>query len=68
MPHNDRKNINPRRSIPNDSYNRLRTNLKANFKDGFPIDIEGKNYGGFPGPDNRPSIGKEMKLIENKTQ
>ena len=58
MPHNDRKNINPRRPIPNDSYNRLRTNLKANFKEGFPIDIEGKNYGGYPLPDNRPSINK----------
>ena len=58
MPHNDRKNINPRRPIPNDGYNRLRTNLEANFRDGFPIDIEGKNYGGYPPPDNRPSVNK----------
>jgi hypothetical protein len=46
----DRKNINPRRPIPNSGYDRLRTNLKANFKDKFPT-IEG----GFPGPDTRPS-------------
>ena len=53
MPHNDRKHINPRRPIPNDGYSRLRTNLKANFKDSFPsID------GGFPGPDTRPNISR----------
>jgi len=54
----DRKNINPRRPIPSSGYDRLRENMKANFRDGFPIDIEGKNYGGFPGPDNRSLIGK----------
>lgn len=54
----DRKNIDPRRPIPADGYSRLRDNIKANFRDGFPINIEGKNYGGFPGPDNRPLVGK----------
>lgn len=53
MPHNDRKHINPRRPIPNDSYSRLRDNLKANFRNNFPsID------GGFPGPDTRPNISR----------
>ena len=53
MPHNDRKHINPRRPIPNDSYSRLRTNLEANFTDSFPsIDK------GFPGPDTRPNISR----------
>ena len=56
MAGNDRKDINPRRPIPSDGYNRLRENLRSNFKPGFPIDIEGKNFGGFPGPDTRPSI------------
>ena len=62
MPHNDRKHINPRRPIPNDGYNRLRTNLESNFRDGFPIDIEGKNYGGYPPPDNRPSANRAEQI------
>ena len=62
----DRKNIDPRRPIPASGYDRLRDNLKANFRPGFPIDLEGKNYGGFPGPDNRPSIGKGNET--NRTQ
>ena len=49
----DRKQLNPRRPIPNSGYDRLRNNLSANFRPGFPsID------GGFPGPDTRPSINK----------
>jgi len=49
----DRKNINPRRPIPASGYDRLRTNLEANFKPNFPV-IEGS----FPGPDTRPSFNK----------
>jgi hypothetical protein len=49
----DRKNIDPRRPIPASGYDRLRTNMKSNFKDGFPSIKDS-----FPGPDNRPSIGK----------
>ena len=49
----DRKNINPRRPIPASGYDRLRTNLEANFKPNFPV-IEGS----FPGPDTRPSSNK----------
>ena len=49
----DRKNIDPRRPIPNSEYDKLRKNLSANFRTGFPS-IEG----GFPGPDTRPSINK----------
>ena len=33
----DRKNINPRRPIPSDGYSRLRDNLSANFRKGFPV-------------------------------
>ena len=47
----DRKQINPRRPIPSSGYDRLRENMKANFRDGFPV-------GDFPGPDTRPSISK----------
>jgi len=53
----DRKQINPRRPIPSDGYNRLRTNLQSNFKPGFPT-IEG----GFPPPDNRPSANKAEQI------
>jgi hypothetical protein len=49
----NRKQINPRRPIPSDGYNRLRDNMKASFRDGFPS-IEN----GFPGPDTRPSINR----------
>ena len=58
----DRKNINPRRPIPSDGYNRLRNNLSANFgtdpdkfpeSQGFPV-----KKGSFPPPDNRASINK----------
>ena len=54
----DKKLINPRRPIPNSGYDRLRTNLRANFQPGFPINFEGKDFGGFPGPDTRPSSNK----------
>ena len=49
----DRKQIDPRRPIPNNGYDRLRTNLRANFQDSFPT-LEG----GFPGPDTRPNTNK----------
>tara|TARA_R110000782_G_scaffold177260_1_gene268213 strand:- start:595 stop:1596 length:1002 start_codon:yes stop_codon:yes gene_type:complete len=49
----DRKNIDPRRPVPASGYDRLRTNMESNFKEGFPT-----IKGGFPGPDNRPAIGK----------
>ena len=49
----DRKNIDPRRPIPASGYDRLRTNMKSNFRDGFPTLKDS-----FPGPDNRPAIGK----------
>ena len=52
----DRKQINPRRPIPNSRYDKLRENLKANFNSGFPVDVEGKSFGKFPSPDNRPSL------------
>ena len=49
----DQKNINPRRPIPKDGYDRQRINLHSNFKPGFPtVDST------FPGPDTRPSISK----------
>ena len=49
----DKKHINPRRPIPSTRYDKLRTNLKSNFRPGFPsID------GGFPGPDTRPSSNR----------
>ena len=35
----DKKQINPRRPIPNSGYDRLRTNLQANFRNDFPITI-----------------------------
>jgi len=49
----DRKNIDPRRPIPASGYDRLRTNMKSNFRDNFPTIKDS-----FPGPDNRPVIGK----------
>ena len=49
----DKKQINPRRPIPASGYDRLRNNLSANFKPGFP-----SVSGGFPGPDTRPSSNK----------
>ena len=58
----DRKQIDPRKPIPNSGYDRLRTNLRANFKPGFPIDVEGKNFGGFPGLDTRPSSNKGEQI------
>jgi hypothetical protein len=47
----DRKNINPRKPIPNSQYDLLRKNLKSGFAEGFPTQ-------NFPNPDNRPSINK----------
>ena len=49
----DRKFINPRRPIPNNRYDKLRKNLKSNFRSGFPSMDKG-----FPGPDTRPSINR----------
>ena len=48
----DRKDINPRRPIPSSQYDKLRNNLSANFKEGFPT------VSNFPPPDNRPSKNK----------
>ena len=61
----DRKNINPRRPIPNSGYDRLRDNLKANFKPGFPV--INKSY---PGPDTRPStnLGDQVSRKEDTIQ
>tara|TARA_Y100000592_G_scaffold47422_1_gene75347 strand:- start:1295 stop:2305 length:1011 start_codon:yes stop_codon:yes gene_type:complete len=58
----DQKQINPRRPIPKDGYDRLRTNLKANFRPDFPISVEGIDFGGYPGPDTRPSINKANQI------
>ena len=55
----DRKLINPRRPIPNSGYDRLRTNLRANFKPGFPVE-------NFPGPDTRPSTNKGDQTTRKK--
>ena len=49
----DRKNIDPRRPIPSSGYDKLRDNIKSNFRSGFPVIKDS-----FPGPDNRPIIGK----------
>ena len=57
----DRKNIDPRRPIPASGYDRLRTNMKSNFREGFPT-IEGD----FPGPDNRPITGKGNETSRKK--
>ena len=57
------KQINPRRPIPSTGYDRLRKNLNANFKPGFPsID------GSFPGPDTRPSTlrGNQISRKDDK--
>ncbi len=62
----DKKLINPRRPIPNSGYDRLRTNLRANFQPGFPINVEGKDFGGFPGPDTRPSANKGDQTSRKK--
>ena len=69
----DRKNINPRRPIPSDGYNRLRDNLSAGFRNdlgkfpepqGFPV-----RKGSFPPPDNRASINKgELTSRKNDTR
>ena len=40
----DRKNINPRRPIPASGYDRLRTNMKSNFRDVFPTSLSGLTY------------------------
>ena len=47
----DSKNINPRRPIPANGYDRLRQNLSSGFADGFPVES-------FPNPDNRSNIIK----------
>ena len=47
----DRKDINPRRPIPSSQYDKLRDNLSATFRDGFPSV-------NFPGPDTRASSRK----------
>jgi len=56
----DRKDINPRRPIPADGYDRLRDNLSSNFRidtKKFP-EAQGFPSVNFPNPDNRPGINK----------
>ena len=53
----DQKNINPRRPIPKDGYDRLRTNLRANFRSDFPVIKDS-----FPGPDTRPSTNRGQQI------
>ena len=43
--------INPRRPIPSDRYDKLRQNLQSGFAEGFPIEE-------FPTPDNRANINR----------
>ena len=61
----DRKQIDPRRPIPNSEYDKLRKNLSSNFRQGFPT-IEG----GFPVPDTRPStnLGHHTTRADDTTQ
>jgi len=47
----DNKNINPRRPIPSDRYDKLRENLSSGFADNFPVES-------FPPPSNRANIIK----------
>jgi hypothetical protein len=47
----NRKQINPRRPIPSNQYDKLRQNLSSGFASGFPVE-------GFPLADNRPSANK----------
>jgi len=63
----DRKDINPRKPIPADSYDRLRNNLTANFRtdpEVFPqrANTQGESQGfpveSFPNPDNRASSNR----------
>ena len=59
MAHN-RKDINPRRVIPADGYNKLRENLSANFRtdsEKFP-EPQGFPTVNFPNPDNRASANR----------
>ena len=56
----DRKDINPRRPIPSDGYDKLRDNLSSNFRidtEKFP-EAQGFPSVNFPNPDNRPGINK----------
>ena len=56
----NRKDINPRRVIPADGYNKLRENLSANFRtdsEKFP-ESQGFPTISFPNPDNRASANK----------
>ena len=43
--------INPRRPIPSDRYDKLRQNLQSGFAEGFPVEE-------FPAPDNRANINR----------
>ena len=56
----DRKHISPRRPIPSDRYDKLRSNLRSNFNTdpgNFP-EAQGFPTVDFPPPDNRPTINK----------
>ena len=61
----DKKQINPRRPIPNSGYDRLRTNLQANFKPEFPV-----VKGSYPPPDNRPNttLGEQISRKDDLIQ
>jgi len=61
----NRKQIDPRRPVPNSEYDKLRKNLAANFKPGFP-----SIKGGFPGPDTRPStnLGHHTTRLNDTVQ
>lgn len=43
--------LNPRRPIPANGYDRLRQNLQSGFAEGFPVE-------NFPNPDNRPNVNR----------
>ena len=71
MAHN-RKDINPRRPIPADGYDRLRENLSANFgadSEKFP-EPQGFPTVNFPNPDNRASAnrGNHISRKDDKVQ
>ena len=56
----DRKNINPRRPIPSNQYDKLRENLSSGFRGDSELFPEPQGFPAvnFPNPDNRFSINK----------
>ena len=61
----DNKRVNPRRPIPANHYDKLRENLTSGFAEGFPVDVEGKTFGGFPAPDVRDSTFRGASRAES---